>query len=57
MGTKADVRDELIADVRDELIVDVQARKARAIELERRADCKRRELSARSFLAELKSRE
>jgi hypothetical protein len=41
----------------DELIADVQARKARAIELARRADCKRRELSARSFLAEIKSRE
>jgi len=41
----------------DELISDVQARKAQAIELARRADCKRRELSARAFLAELKSRE
>jgi hypothetical protein len=40
----------------DELIADVQARKARAIELARRADCKRRELSARTFLAEIKSR-
>jgi hypothetical protein len=40
----------------DELISDVQARKARAIELARRADCKRRELSARAFLAEIKSR-
>jgi hypothetical protein len=40
----------------DELISDVQARKARAIELARRADCKRRELSARAFLAEVKSR-
>ncbi|NOJ40323.1 hypothetical protein [Bradyrhizobium australiense] len=41
----------------DALISDVQARKARAIELARRADCKRRELSARTFLAEIKSRE
>ena len=41
----------------DELISDVQTRKARAIELARRADCKRRELSARTFLAEIKSRE
>ena len=36
----------------DELISDVQARKARAIELARRADCHRRELSARRFQAE-----
>ena len=41
----------------DQLISDVLARKARAIELARRADCKRRELSARTFLAETKSRE
>jgi hypothetical protein len=41
----------------DELISDVQARKARAIELARRADCKRRECSARAFLAEIKSHE
>jgi hypothetical protein len=41
----------------DELIADVQARKARAIELARRADWKRRELSARAFPAEIKSRE
>ena len=41
----------------DQLISDVLARKARAIELTRRADCKRRELSARIFLAETKSRE
>ena len=40
----------------DELIVDLRTRKARAIELARRADCKRRELSARAFLAEIKSR-
>ena len=40
----------------DELIVDLRARKARAIELARRADCKRRELSARAFPAEIKSR-
>ena len=39
-----------------ELISDVQARKARAIELARRADWKRRELSARTFLADVKSR-
>lgn len=36
----------------DELISDVQARKARAIELARRADWHRRELSARRFQAE-----
>jgi transcriptional regulator GlxA family with amidase domain len=41
----------------DQLISDVLAREARAIELARRADCKRRELSARIFLAETKSRE
>jgi hypothetical protein len=41
----------------DELIADVLARKARAIELARRADWQRRELSARVFLAEIKSRE
>ena len=40
----------------DELIADVQASKAQAIERARRADCKRRELSARAFLAEIKSR-
>ena len=37
----------------DELISDVQTRKARAIELARRADWKRRELSARAFLADI----
>ena len=36
----------------DELISDVQARKTRAIELARRADWRRRELSARRFQAE-----
>jgi hypothetical protein len=36
----------------DELISDVQARKAQAIELARRADWHRRELSARRFQAE-----
>ena len=36
----------------DELISDVQARKARAIELARRADWHRRELSTRRFQAE-----
>jgi hypothetical protein len=36
----------------DELISDVQARKTRAIELARRADWHRRELSARRFQAE-----
>lgn len=41
----------------DELIVDSPARKARAIELARRADWERRELFARTFLAEIKSRE
>ena len=41
----------------DELISDVQTRKARAIELARRADWKRCELSARTFLTEIKSRE
>jgi hypothetical protein len=41
----------------DELISDVQARKARAIEFARRADCKRRELSAHTFLVEIKSHE
>ncbi|SRR6266498_615962 len=40
----------------NDIISDVQARKARAIKLARRADCKRRELSARTFLAEIKSR-
>ena len=39
----------------DQLISDVLARKARAIELAWRADCKRRELSARTFLAENKN--
>lgn len=36
----------------DELISDVQAGKTRAIELARRADWHRRELSARRFQAE-----
>jgi hypothetical protein len=40
----------------DELISDVQTRKARAVELARRADWKRRELSARAFQAEVISR-
>ena len=40
----------------DELISDMQTRKAQAAERRRRADWHKRELSARRFLAELKSR-
>jgi len=41
----------------DDLISDVQTRKVQAIELARRADWKRRELSARAFGAEVMSRD
>jgi hypothetical protein len=40
-----------------EIIWDVETRKALALGRARRADCKSRELSARAFLADLKSHE
>ena len=40
----------------DELISDMQTRKAQAAERRRRADWHKRELSARRFLEEIKSR-
>jgi hypothetical protein len=41
----------------DKIIWDVETRKALALGRARRADCKSRELSARAFLADLKSHE
>lgn len=41
----------------DKIIWDVETRQALALERARRADCKSRELSARAFLADLKSHE
>ena len=51
------IRRTLDGDEIDVIISDVEASKARAIELARRADWKRRELSARAFQAEIISRD